>query len=85
MNGKGSKPRPLSVPVEVYNDNYDNIFRKQTKKYRVNVQKYDNGDMFIEIPDKVLKAVNIKEGDMVKMEPEGLEYKLTKVNSYDTN
>jgi len=85
MNGKGSKPRPLSVPVEVYNDNYDNIFRKKTKKYRVHVRECDNGDMFIEIPDKALKAVGLREGDKVKMEPEGAGYKLTKVNSYDTN
>lgn len=26
MAGKGSRPRPLSVPREVYEDNYDRIF-----------------------------------------------------------
>lgn len=78
MNGKGSKPRPLSVPIEVYNDNYDNIFRKKTKKWRVNVQDAENGDKFIEIPDEALKAVGLKEGDNVKLEPKGKGYLVTK-------
>ena len=78
MNGKGSKPRPLSVPIEVYNNNYDNIFRKKTKKWRVNVQDTDNGDKFIEIPDEALKAVNLKEGDNVKLKPKGKGYLVTK-------
>lgn len=28
MSGKGSKPRPLSIPVEEFNDRWDNIFKK---------------------------------------------------------
>jgi hypothetical protein len=32
MNGKGSKPRPLSVPKEVYDENWDAIFKKPAKK-----------------------------------------------------
>lgn len=79
MNGKGSKLRPLSVPIEVYNDNYDNIFRRETKKYRVKVIEDINGEMFLEIPDIALKAVGIKEGDKLKWEPEGDGYKLTKI------
>ena len=78
MNGKGSKPRPLSVPIEVYNDNYDNIFRRQTKKYKVYVKDADNGDKFIVISDEALKAVGLKEGDEVKLEPRGEGYLVTK-------
>jgi hypothetical protein len=29
QNGKGSKPRPLSVSYKTYTENYDNIFRKK--------------------------------------------------------
>jgi hypothetical protein len=32
MNGKGSKSRPFSVPVEVFGDRFDTIFRKKDKK-----------------------------------------------------
>lgn len=33
MSGKGSKPRPFSVPRKVYEDNWDRIFgKKPTKK-----------------------------------------------------
>lgn len=35
--GKGSKPRPLSVPKKVFDDNWDRIFgkkKKQEKKTR---------------------------------------------------
>ena len=32
MAGKGSKRRPLSVPTETFNDNWDNIFRKDKPK-----------------------------------------------------
>lgn len=27
MSGKGSAPRPFSVPTETYSDNFDRIFR----------------------------------------------------------
>ena len=30
-NGKGSKPRPLSVSYKRYGDNFDDIFRKKRK------------------------------------------------------
>lgn len=32
MSGKGSRPRPLSVPRKVYEDNWDRIFGKKTTK-----------------------------------------------------
>lgn len=31
MNGKGDKPRPLSIPYEEYADNYDRIFGRKDK------------------------------------------------------
>jgi hypothetical protein len=31
-NGKGSKPRPLSVSYDKYTDNFDDIFRKKKIK-----------------------------------------------------
>jgi hypothetical protein len=30
--GKGSKPRPLSVPRKKFDDNWDHIFGKKPKK-----------------------------------------------------
>ena len=32
QNGKGSKPRPLSVTYNKYADNFDDIFRKKKIK-----------------------------------------------------
>jgi hypothetical protein len=32
MAGKGSKRRPLSVPTDTFNGNWDNIFRKAVPK-----------------------------------------------------
>jgi hypothetical protein len=31
MSGKGSKPRPLSVPRKTFEDNWDRIFGKKEK------------------------------------------------------
>jgi len=31
-NGKGSKPRPLSVSYEQYTDNWESIFKKKKPK-----------------------------------------------------
>ena len=31
MSGKGSKPRPYSVPLTTFDNNYDAIFRKNKK------------------------------------------------------
>ncbi len=40
MSGKGSKPRPLSVPRKIYEDNWDKIFSKKQKKSK-DKQKLD--------------------------------------------
>jgi hypothetical protein len=37
MNGKGSKPRPLSVSYDAYSDNFDIIFGKK----KLNISKGD--------------------------------------------
>jgi hypothetical protein len=34
FNGKGSRPRPLSVPKEVRDTNFENIFGKKPPKER---------------------------------------------------
>lgn len=31
MNGKGDKPRPFSVDQETFGNNWDRIFKKETK------------------------------------------------------
>ena len=30
-NGKGDKPRPLSIPIEKFDNNWDAIFKKKVK------------------------------------------------------
>lgn len=30
MSGKGSKPRPLSIPIDEFNDRWDSIFKKKS-------------------------------------------------------
>jgi hypothetical protein len=42
MAGKGDKPRPLSVPVNVYGDNFDLIFRKKPKDKKIKPIKLDS-------------------------------------------
>ena len=32
MSGKGSKPRPISVPRKKFDDNWDKIFKPRKKK-----------------------------------------------------
>ena len=41
MSGKGSKPRPLSVPRKVYEDNWERIFGKKKKENSKKKQKQD--------------------------------------------
>ena len=41
MSGKGSKPRPLSVPRKVYEDNWEHIFGKKKKENSKKKQKQD--------------------------------------------
>ena len=33
MSGKGSRPRPIDVPKDQYDDNWDKIFKKPVKTY----------------------------------------------------
>ena len=62
MNGKGSKPRPLSVSYDKYADNFDSIFRK---KYTVEVKELSSGDRFIELPEELIKQIGWREGDEI--------------------
>ena len=62
-NGKGSKPRPLSISYEEYSDNFDNIFRK---KRNVEVKELPNGEQFIELPDDMIERLGWKEGDDIE-------------------
>lgn len=39
MNGKGSKPRPLSVPRSQFNDNWDRIFGKKKQETKRSPKK----------------------------------------------
>jgi hypothetical protein len=43
MSGKGSKPRPLSVPRKTFEDNWDRIFSKKQsqEKNKKTKQKLD--------------------------------------------
>ena len=76
MNGKGSKPRPLSVPYENYGDNFDSIFRK---KHIVQVKELPDGDQFIELPEETIKSLNWKKGDDIEWKDIGNgTYNLTK-------
>jgi len=54
MNGKGSKPRPLSVSQEEFQKNWDEIF---AKKAIVPIKTLDNGDQFIELPQVLLDGL----------------------------
>lgn len=38
-NGKGSKPRPFSVSREVFNSNWENIFKKIPKEDKELINK----------------------------------------------
>lgn len=33
QNGKGDTPRPLSIDIETFNNNWERIFGKQEKQY----------------------------------------------------
>ena len=63
MNGKGSKPRPLSVSYDTYSDNFDSIFRKRVVK----ITTLPDGDSFVELPKDVLKKLDWKEGTNLKL------------------
>lgn len=40
-NGKGDKPRPLGVPMETFDKNWDNIFKKKKDDRKLN---HESGD-----------------------------------------
>ena len=42
MSGKGSKPRPYSVPIATFDNNYDSIFRNYKK---TDEEKFDDAIM----------------------------------------
>ena len=77
MNGKGSKSRPFSVKYDQYSKNWDNIFNQ--KNIIVPLKTLDNGDQYIEIPEKMLKSLGWKEGDDIEWaELEDGKFKLKK-------
>ena len=77
MNGKGTKPRPISVKYNQYSENWDNIFNQ--KNIIVPLKTLDNGDQYIEIPEKMLKSLGWKEGDDIEWtELEDGKFKLKK-------
>jgi hypothetical protein len=47
-NGKGDKPRPLGVPMEVFDANFDAIFGKK----KVKMEEIDEGVYLIEVTNK---------------------------------
>lgn len=65
MNGKGSKPRPLSISQEEFASNWDSIFSK--KEYTLPIQETSDGDQYIELPDELLNRAGWKEGDEIEM------------------
>lgn len=76
MNGKGSKPRPLSVSQEEFQKNWDEIF---AKKAVVPIKTLDNGDQFIELPQVLLDGLGWEVGDeIVWTEQSDGTFKLTK-------
>ena len=76
MNGKGSKPRPLSVSQEEFQKNWDEIF---AKKAIVPIKTLDNGDQFIELPQVLLDGLGWEVGDeIVWSEQSDGTFKLTK-------
>ena len=77
MNGKGSKPRPLSISYDQYADNWDNIF-SQKAVVPVKTDKKTK-EQYIEIPDSMMKNLNWKVGDEVKFTENGDgSFKITK-------
>ena len=51
MSGKGSKPRPYSVPTATFDNNYDAIFRNNKK---TDEEKFDDAIMKNEYYDEDL-------------------------------
>lgn len=60
MSGKGSKPRPYSVPITTFDNNYDAIFRKNKKS---DEEKFDNAIMKNEYYNEDLNKLKEKDDD----------------------
>lgn len=58
MSGKGSKPRPYSVPLTTFDNNYDAIFRKNKKS---DEEKFDDAIMKNEYYDTNLNKIKEKD------------------------
>lgn len=58
MSGKGSKPRPYSVPITTFDNNYDAIFRKNKKS---DEEKFDNAIMKNEYYNEDLNKLKEKD------------------------
>lgn len=57
MSGKGSKPRPYSVPLTTFDNNYDAIFRKNKKS---DEEKFDDAIMKNEYYEENLNKLKEK-------------------------
>ena len=58
MSGKGSKPRPYSVPITTFDNNYDAIFRKNKKS---DEEKFDDAIMKNEYYEENLNKLKEKD------------------------
>lgn len=58
MSGKGSKPRPYSVPLTTFDNNYDTIFRKNKKS---DEEKFDDAIMKNEYYEENLNKIKEKD------------------------
>jgi hypothetical protein len=58
MSGKGSKPRPYSVPLTTFDNNYDAIFRKNKKS---DEEKFDDAIMKNEYYNEDLNKLKEKD------------------------
>lgn len=58
MSGKGSKPRPYSVPLTTFDNNYDAIFRKNKKS---DEEKFDDAIMKNEYYEENLNKLKEKD------------------------
>lgn len=58
MSGKGSKPRPYSVPLTTFDNNYDAIFRKNKKS---DEEKFDDAIMKNEYYEENLNKIKEKD------------------------
>jgi uncharacterized membrane protein (UPF0127 family) len=77
MNGKGSKPRPLSISYDEYSDNWDNIF-SQKAVVPIKIDEKTK-EQYIEIPDSMIKNLNWKVGDeLIFSENEDGTFSITK-------